>query len=205
MITQRGAMAWMTPNIKQETISGSLGRAFSRLMTGESFFQNVYTAMDAPGTITFSSRSPGKIIPVKISTERSMVVQQSAFLASEERVRLSIYFQKRLGAGLFGGEGFIMQRLSGDGMAFVEIDGYAQAYELAAGQSMIVDTGKLAMMDDTCTMDIRAVKGARNLLFSGDGVFHTVVTGPGMAVFQSMTIQEMADLLSASIVQNPKK
>lgn len=142
MITERGSMSWMTPNMRMETTSnGGVGKAFGRLLAGEAMFQNRYTAMGGPGMIAFASSFPGSIVPISITPEHPVIVQKSAFLASEPGVELSVFFQKKLGAGLFGGEGFIMQRLSGSGMAFVEIDGYAVEYQLAAGQQMVVDTG----------------------------------------------------------------
>ena len=125
-----------------------------------------------------------------------MVVQKSGFLASEQGVELSIFFQKKLGAGVFGGEGFIMQKLSGHGTAFVELDGSAVEYELQAGESMVIDSGNLAMMDATCSMDIQMVKGVKNVLFGGEGLFNTVVTGPGKIVLQTMAISGVAAALA---------
>lgn len=179
MITERGSMSWMTPNMRMETTSnGGVGKAFGRLLAGEAMFQNRYTAMGGPGMIAFASSFPGSIVPISITPEHPVIVQKSAFLASEPGVELSVFFQKKLGAGLFGGEGFIMQRLSGSGMAFVEIDGYAVEYQLAAGQQMVVDTGYLAMMEATCTMEIKTISGAKNVLLGGEGLFNTVITGP---------------------------
>lgn len=121
-----------------------------------------------------------------------VIVQKSAFLAAEEGVELPVFFQKKFGAGLFGGEGFIMQRLSGRGTAFVEIDGYAVEYRLEKGQSMIVDTGYLAMMDATCSMEIVSVPGVKNALFGGEGIFNTVVKGPGRIILQTMPVNKVA-------------
>ena len=119
-----------------------------------------------------------------------MIVQKSAFLASEEGVELSMHFQKKLGSGIFGGEGFIMQRLGGHGTAFIEIDGYAAEYELGAGQEMLVSTGYLA------AMDVVMVKGAKNMLLGGEGIFNTVVRGPGKVILQTMPISKVAELLT---------
>ena len=140
---------------------GSLGRAFGRLFSGESIFQNIYTAQGGPGLIAFASSFPGSIRAVEITPQRPVVVQKSGFLASESSVELSVFFQKKLGAGFFGGEGFIMQKLSGSGTAFLEIDGSAVEYDLAPGQRLVVDTGNLAMMDATCSIDIQTVKGVK--------------------------------------------
>lgn len=134
MITESGSMSWMSPNMKMETTSGGgVKKMFGRLVSGDSAFQNRYTAERTDGMIAFSSSFPGEIKALEISAGRAMIVQKSAFLASEEGVELSMYFQKKLGGGLFGGEGFVMQKLSGNGIAFVEIDGSAIEYQLDVG------------------------------------------------------------------------
>lgn len=195
MITESGAMAWMTPNIKMETSAGGLGKALGRLFSGESIFLNRYTAMGGNGEIAFASSFPGSIKAVEIGPGREMIVQKSGFLAAQAGVEVSTYFQKRLGSGFFGGEGFIMQRLSGNGTAFIEIDGHAEEYHLAAGQAMVVDTGYLAAMDASCTMEIASVPGIKNALFGGEGLFNTVVRGPGRIILQTMPINKVADTL----------
>ena len=196
MITERGSMAWMSPNMRMETGAGGFGKAFGRLFSGESIFQNTYTAERGRGLIAFASSFPGAIKAVRITPDRPIVVQKSAFLASEAGVELSVFFQKRFSAGLFSGEGFILQRLSGDGMAFVEIDGAAVEYELQRGQSIVVDSGNLAMMDESCSVDIQMIKGVKNVLFGGEGLFNTVVTGPGRIVLQSMPVSGLAAALA---------
>ena len=192
MITERGSMCWMSPNMQMETAAGGLGKAFGRMFSGEAIFQNIYTAQGGPGMIAFASSFPGSIRPIQIGPGREVIAQKSAFLASERGVQLSVHFQKKLGAGLFGGEGFIMQRLSGNGIAFLEIDGAAIEYDLQPGQQMIVDTGYLAYMDATCFMDIQTVPGLKNKLFGGEGLFNTVITGPGRIVLQTMPISGVA-------------
>ena len=178
MITERGSMVWMSPNMKMETGAGGIGKAFGRMFSGESMFQNTYTAQGGAGMIAFASSFPGSIKAVEIDPALPVVVQKSCFLVSEQGVELSIFFQKKAGAGFFGGEGFIMQKLSGRGTAFLEVDGYAVEYELQAGQSMVVDSGNLAMMDATCTIDIQMVKGVKNVLFDGEDIYdpHVDVT-----------------------------
>ena len=198
MITESGAMSWMSPNMKMETGAGGVGKAFSRMFSGESIFQNTYTAVGGQGMIAFASSFPGSIIPIDVS-KGDFIVQKSGYLASEPSVELSVAFQKKLGAGFFGGEGFIMQRLHGTGMAFVEIDGYVVEYELAAGQQMLIDTGYLAAMSGSCTMDIQTIKGVGNVLFGGEGLFNTVVTGPGKIYLQTMPISNVASAISACI------
>lgn len=199
MITERGAMSWMTPNMKMETKGGGVGKMFGRMFSGESMFQNHYTAMGGSGMIAFASSFPGSIRAFNISPGNEMIVQKSGFLASEAGVQLSVHFQKKLGAGFFGGEGFIMQRLSGNGIAFVEIDGYAVEYELAAGQQMVIDTGYLAAMTSSCNMDIQSVPGIKNALFGGEGLFNTVVTGPGKIILQSMPVNNVASSIAPFI------
>ena len=195
MITERGSMTWMTPGLEMKTVGGSVGKALGRMFSGESLFQNVYTAQADNCEIAFGSSFPGKILPLEITPGSSFIVQKSGFLASTSGVELSIAYKKKLGASFFGGEGFIMQKLSGQGTAFVEIDGDAVQYELAAGQTMYLDTGYLAMMDSTVTMDIEMVKGAKNILFGGEGLFNTKVTGPGRIWIQTMPISNLAQSL----------
>ncbi len=197
LITESGAMAWMSPNMKMETTSnGGFGKALGRMFSGDTLFQNRYTAQGGPGQIAFASSFPGSIRAVEIAPGRELIVQKRAFLASEATVELSIHFQKKLGAGLFGGEGFIMQKLSGHGTAFIEIDGSAVEYQLAAGQSMIVDTGYLAAMDATCSMEIVTVPGIKNMFLGGEGIFNTVVHGPGKIVLQTMPIFNVAGAIA---------
>ena len=195
MITEKGSMAWMSPNMQMETHGGGLGKMFSKAFSGESMFQNHYTARGGPSLIAFTSSFPGEIRAVEIAPGREMIVQKTAFLASEAGVNLSIHFQKRLGAGLFGGEGFIMQRLSGCGTAFVEIDGDIMEYELKPGQKIIVDTGNVAGFEPTVQMDIQTVPGAKNMLFGGEGIFNTVLTGPGRVWLQTMPIYNVANAI----------
>lgn len=195
MITEKGAMSWMSPNMKMETVGGGVGKMFGRMFSGESMFVNHYTAMGGPGMIAFASSFPGSIRAFEITPGKEMICQKTAFLASTSGVELSVFFQKKAGAGFFGGEGFIMQKLSGNGVAFVEFDGYIKEYELAAGQSIVVDTGYLAAMDSSCSIDIQKVPGVKNMLFGGEGVFNTVVTGPGRVLLQSMPIGQMAGTL----------
>ena len=163
MITEKGSMVWMSPNMAMETQGGGLGKMFSKAFSGESMFHNVYTAQ-GDGMIAFGSSFPGKILAVEVGSGRELILQKSAFLASQPTVELSIAFNKKLGVGFFGGEGFIMQRLSGYGMAFVEIDGDLVEYDLAPGQQLVVDTGNVAGFESTVTMDIRQVPGLKNKL-----------------------------------------
>lgn len=201
LITESGAMSWMSPNMKMETSSnGGIGKLLGRALSGDTLFQNRYTAMGGDGLIAFASSFPGEIRAVEITQDKPMVVQKSAFLASEATVNLDIFFRKKIGAGLFGGEGFIMQKLSGNGTAFIEIDGSAVEYNLGAGQEVIVDTGYLAAMDATCTMDIVTVPGVKNMFLGGEGIFNTVVKGPGKVILQTMPINNVASAIAPYII-----
>lgn len=194
--TQSGAMSWMSPNMEMETHTGGVRKVFGRMFSGESIFMNEYTARGGSGMIAFASSFPGSIIPYAVTPGNSIVVQKQGFLAMEKGLDLSVFFQKRFGAGLFGGEGFIMQKVSGEGLVFLEIDGYCKMYELSAGQSILVDTGYLAAMSESCSMEIQTVKGIKNKFFGGEGFFNTRITGPGRVYIQSMPIYQTAQKLS---------
>ena len=202
MITEKGSMVWMSPNMEMKTSAGGIGKAFGRMLTGESMFRNLYTAQGGDGMIAFASSFPGSIRAVEITPEHPVIAQKSAFLAATEGVELSVHFQKKLGAGFFGGEGFIMQKIAGRGIAFLEIDGSAVEYDLAAGQKLIVDTGNLAMADDTCSIDVQTVKGVKNVLFGGEGLFNTVITGPGHVTLQTMPLAGFASSIASVLPKN---
>ncbi len=200
LVTESGAMSWMSPNMKMSTnTGGGIKKFFGRMFSGESLFINEYTAMMETGTIAFASSFPGSIIPYHVTPGNGIIVQKKGFLAMEKGIDLSVYFQKKLSRGFFGGEGFIMQRLTGDGLVFLEIDGYCKEYELGIGESIIIDTGYLAAMTEGCTMDIQMVEGAKNIFLGGEGLFHTRVTGPGKVYIQSMPIIHTAQAISPYI------
>lgn len=193
MITEGGAMSWMSPNMNMETTTnGGLGKAFGRMFAGENMFQNRYTATGGQGLIAFASSFPGTIKAFEIGPGREYIFQKKTFLAGEAGVNLSVHFHKKVASGLFGGEGFILQKVSGHGIVFAEFDGHVVEYDLQPGQQIIVDSGYLAAMEATCTMDIQTVKGAKNMLFGGEGFFNTVVTGPGHIWLQTMPIMSVA-------------
>lgn len=197
---QKGAMAWMSPNMQMSTnAGGGVGRMFSRAFSGESIFQNIYTAQNGPGEIAFAASVPGKILSFDISPNRNIVAQKHSYLASSQGVDLSIFFQKRFGSGLFGGEGFIMQKFSGQGTAFLEFDGSIVEYQLAAGQSILVDTGYIAAMDATCSISVESISGIGNVLFGGEGLFNTRISGPGHIWLQTMPINAFAGALAPFI------
>jgi len=187
---QSGAMAWMTPGIQMETKTGGLGGMFKKALVGESLALNHYTAVQA-GELTLAKHSPGDILMFNIS-ETPIIAQKTSFLASTEGVEMEIYLQRRAATGFFGGEGFLMQKYSGSGYAWLEIDGSVQERELAAGEKLVVDSGYVAAMEATCTMDIQTVQGLTNILLGGEGLFNTVVTGPGKVWLQTMPINALA-------------
>ena len=195
---QSGAMSWMTRNIKMMTKGGGIGKMFGRALSGESMFLNHYVAESA-GEIAFASKFPGEIRPYELDGSSSLIAQKGSFLAAEEGVDMSVFLQKKIAGGLFGGEGFIMEKFSGRGTVFLEIDGSAIEYRLGNGEEMIIDTGYLVLMDETCSMDIEMVKGVTNVLFGGEGLFNTIVKGPGRVVIQTMPISKTMELLSSMI------
>lgn len=196
MITEGGSMAWMSPNMKMETTTnGGLGKALGRMFSGEKMFQNIYTATNGSGLIAFASSFPGSIKAFEISAGNEMIFQKRAFLAGESSVKLDIFFNKKVSGGLFGGEGFILQRVSGNGTVFAEFDGHAVEYELAAGQKIVANTGHLAAMSASCTMEVQTVSGAKNIFFGGEGIFNTVICGPGKVWLQTMPVEKVANSL----------
>lgn len=195
MISEGGSMIWMTPNVEMTTQGGGLGKIFSRAFSGENLFQNIYTS-HGQGIITFGSSFPGKILTLQIAPGKDIILQKSSFLASEIGVELSIHFNKKFGVGFFGGEGFIMQRLSGHGIAFAEVAGDLMEYTLESGRQLVVGTGNLVGFESTVQMDIRQVQGLKNKFFGGEGFFNTILTGPGKVWIQTTSISGMAAALA---------
>ncbi|MGF0040566.1 TIGR00266 family protein [Peptoniphilaceae bacterium SGI.131] len=199
VVSEAGAMSWYTDGIAVETKGrGGLGKMFGRAFSGEKMFQNIYTARSGPGEIAFASSFPGSILAYEVSPANELIVQKRAFLASEESVETEVSFQRKIGVGFFGGEGFIMQRLYGKGLAFLEIDGSLQLYELEAGQKLIIDTGYLVAMSPTCSIDIQSTGNMKTMFFGGEGFFNTVVTGPGKVYLQTMPISKLFGLFPST-------
>lgn len=201
VITEGGGMSWMSPNMKMETTTnGGLGKAVGRMFSGEKMFQNIYTAEGGSGMIAFASHFPGSVRAFEIAPGQEMVLQKSAFLAGEQGIEMSVFFNKKVSSGIFGGEGFIMEKISGRGVVFAEFDGHVEEYELAAGQQIVIDTGHLAAMTATCKMEIQSVPGLKNKFFGGEGLFNTVITGPGKVWLQTMPISSVAGVLAPYLV-----
>ena len=203
MKTEKGSMIWMDPCMTMETSGGGgLGKMFGKALSGESMFQNIYTAQ-ADGIIAFGSSFPGQILPIEIKQGQQFIAQKMAFLASEVGVDVAVHLSQKLGRGFFGGEGFIMQRLSGQGMVFLECDGSLVRYDLAAGQQMIVDTGNVLGFTGGVNMEIERIKGAKNVMFGGEGLFNTKLTGPGTIYLQTMPLAGVVDVIATHMpVQN---
>jgi uncharacterized protein (TIGR00266 family) len=198
---ESGGMSWMSPGMEMNTKAGGLGKVFGRAFTGESIFLNEYTARGDGEFIAFASSFPGSIMPFHINPNNGIIVQKRGFLAMEQGLELSTFFQRKIGVGLVGGEGFILQRISGrDGVAFIEIDGSCIEYNLLPGQKIVVSTGHLAAMSESCSIDVQAVKGVKNMVFGGEGIFNTIITGPGKVYLQSMPVCNVAKAVQPYIV-----
>ena len=196
IVSESGGRTWMKGDVQTESKSeGGLKKMLGRALSGESLFMSRYTAKE-DAEIGFSSSFPGSIIARELGPGQSVICQKSAFLCATAGVELSVHFQKKMGSGFFGGEGFIMQKVTGPGTVFLEVDGYCQEYELGAGEKVVCDTGVVAIMDASCQMDIQMVKGVKNMLFGSEGLFDTVVTGPGKVYLQTMTVNKLADLMA---------
>jgi uncharacterized protein (TIGR00266 family) len=200
--SESGGMSWMTGNVEMKTHSGGgLGKMFKRAVSGESLFITDFYSSGGRGTVAFASEFPGKIIPFDLKRGESIIVQKDAFMCAEKSVDMDMHFRKRLGTGFFGGEGFIMQRISGPGLAFVEVDGEVIEYELQPGQQLKVDTGHLAAMEATVDFDVTMVKGFRNILLGGEGLFLASVRGPGKVWLQTMPMSKLAQKIAQFMPQ----
>ena len=188
---EAGAMSWMDEGIEMPTSAGGIGKMLGRMFTNESAFMNTYIA-NKSGEIAFSSKFPGSIRAVEITPGNGLIIQKGSYLASAGNLTNEVSFQKKLSTGFFGGEGFLMRKFTGTGIVFLEIDGSSHEYELPEGVCKIIDTGYLAAMTESCSMEIRSVKGIKNMLFGGEGFFNTAVKGPGRIILQSMPISSTA-------------
>ncbi len=196
IFSERGGMSWMSANVTMQTnMEGGLGGAFKRMFSGESIFMVNFTATGSTAIVGFSAELPGKILPLNLGPGQQMICQKDAFMVAERSVQLDIHFRRKLGAGFFGGEGFIMQRLTGPGLAFVELDGEIVEYTLEPGQVLKVDTGHVAMLEPTVGFDVEMVRGFKNVLFGGEGLFLTTLRGPGRVWLQTMPAMNLAKKL----------
>jgi uncharacterized protein (TIGR00266 family) len=196
MFTESGGMAWMSDGIDMDTNTrGGLMAGLGRALSGESLFMTTYTSRVPNGMVTFTPEAPGKVLPIQLAPNQVLIAQKDAFMCAQNSVKMEMHFRKKLGAGLFGGEGFILQKLTGPGMAFLEIPGEVKEYNLAAGQVMKVDPGHIAAFEPTVNYDITMMKGLKNIVFSGEGLFLATMTGPGKIWLQTMPISNLAQKL----------
>lgn len=188
-----GGMSWMSQQIEMDTnTGGGLGRMFKRALSGESLFIVDYFVNQGEGEIAFASEFPGKIIPLNLADGQQVIVQKDSFMCAEKSVDVDMHFRKRLGSGLFGGEGFILQKLTGPGMAFVNFDGEIVEKTLAPGEVLRVDTGHVAMFEPSVDFDVEILKGFKNILLGGEGLFLATLRGPGKVFLQSMPLSKLA-------------
>ncbi|GBU10550.1 TIGR00266 family protein [Erysipelotrichaceae bacterium] len=200
VFSEAGGMSWMTSNIKMETnTGGGLLKGLGRTFAGESMFFNYYKALANEQMISFASGFPGKIMPIELDGTYEIIAQKRAFLVGTTGVDLKVTFVKKFGAGLFGGEGFILQKFSGNGVAFLEIDGDVVEYELKEGEKLLIDQTHLAAMDTTVSFSIERVKGIKNILFGGEGLFLGTLTGPGRVWIQTMPFSKMMGTMMAGM------
>lgn len=197
ILSESGAMGWMSDNIVMDTnIKGGIFKGIARAFAGESVFLNTFTSRVNNGLIAFPSSFPGKIVAKQLSDNEYIICQKGAFLAGDSSISVEAFFKKKLGAGFFGGEGFILQKITGPGMVFLELDGHVEEYDLSPGEVMKVDTGNVAAFESSVKFDVETVKGIKNVFFGGEGLFLTVLTGPGKIYLQTMPIQNLAGEIS---------
>lgn len=193
MYTQSGGMAWMSEGISMDSnMRGGFGKSIGRMFSGESLFMATYRAERAGSTIAFASTVAGEVFPVDVGAAGGLICQKGAFLCAQETVNLSVAFTKKLSAGLFGGEGFILQDISGTGMVFLEIDGDKVEKELAPGEVIKVDTGNVVAFERSVQYEIEMVKGLKNMFLGGEGLFLTRLTGPGKVILQTQNFNYFA-------------
>ena len=192
--TESGGMAWMSGNIAMDSnMRGGLGKSLGRMFSGESLFMVNYSCAQGTGMITFCMESPGRIVEFDFDTQKQAIIcQRDAFMVAQNSVELSTHLTKRLGAGLFGGEGFFLQKLQGTGKAFLELPGEITEFNLKEGQVLKVDPGYIGAFEESVNFDITRIKGVKNMLFGGEGIFLAEVTGPGKVWLQSMPFSQLA-------------
>ena len=193
MYTQSGGMAWMSDGVKMDTNTrGGLFKGVGRMFAGESLFMANYTASKPGATIAFASTVAGEVMPLNVGESGGMICQKGAFLCAEPTVNLNVTLTKKFSSGLFGGEGFILEEISGEGMAFLEIDGDKVIKDLAPGEVLKVDTGNVVAFQKGMAYEVEMVKGLKNIFLGGEGLFLTKLTGPGRVILQTQNFAEFA-------------
>ncbi|MBW8813940.1 MAG: TIGR00266 family protein [Caulobacterales bacterium] len=202
VFSQTHAMAWMTDGMAMNTnTGGGLFAGLKRAMGGGSFFVTQYTA-ERRGQVAFAPRFPGTIVPMRLAAGQSLICRKETFLCAEQSVTLEIALQQRLGAGFFAGEGFILQRVTGPGTVFLDLSGEVIEKELAPGERLLVHAGHIGIQEPTVSTDIQMVRGFRNVLFGGEGLFLATLTGPGRIWLQSMPILNLAEEIARHMPGN---
>jgi uncharacterized protein (TIGR00266 family) len=202
MFTESGGMAWKSPNISMHTSTkGGIVKGIKRMFTGESFFMTTYKCDSGNGVVAFCSEFPGRIIDFNLKDSEHIICQRDAFLAAQEGVSIDLK-TVGVGAGIFGGESFFMQKISGPGRAFLELSGEITEYTLKAGQRLQVDTGYIAAFEPAVKYTIERVKGIKNMAFAGEGLFLASLEGPGKVYLQSMPLKALANKIFTYL---PKK
>ena len=197
MFSEAGSMAWMTSTVNMNTHSGGgLGNMFKRALSGASLFILDFTANGGPGQVTFNTDFPGKILAFDLEAGQSIIMHRHAFICAEKSVTLDIFFTRKLGAGLFGGEGFVLQRLTGPGLVFAELDGDAVEYHMQPNQKLRIEPGLVAMFEPSAAFDVEMIKGISNIFLSGEGLFLATLTGPGRIWLHSMAVSKMVPRLA---------
>lgn len=200
MFTESGGMSWMDDAFEMSSNSrGGIMKGLGRALSGESIFLTTYTATKDNAKIAFASCFPGNILPISLTSNQSIIAQKHAFLAAEDGVEIEMFFRKKLGAGFFGGEGFILQRIKGNGMAFLEIDGSVVEKELLPNEVLKVDQGYIAAFEPSVEFDITTIKGVGNILFSGEGMFIATLKGPGKVWLQTMPYSKLANTILSMV------
>ncbi len=201
LVTERGGMAWMTPNLEMDTnMKGGLLKGLGRAASGESIFLNTYTnKSNSPALMACTSSFPGEIFAKQLAAGETLIAQKGAFLCAESTVEVAMHMRKKVGVGLFGGEGFIMQRFTGPGWVFLEIDGASIKYTLEQGQKLVIDPGHLAIQTPNVNTEITMVKGLKNIALGGEGLLLATLTGPGEVWLQTITIPNVAKAITRYI------
>jgi uncharacterized protein (TIGR00266 family) len=201
IVAQAGELGWISSSIELHTTTAAAGSsgvfgALKRAVGGGSFFMTEYTASSGSGLVAFATKVPGHILPVDVARGRGYLVHRHGFLCATPAVELSVGFQRSLGAGVFGGQGLILQKIGGEGQAWVELDGEVVVYDLAPGETMRVHPGHVGMFEEGVNFDITMMRGIRNVLFGADGLFLAALTGPGRIWLQSLPLSNLAHALS---------
>jgi len=202
IFSSSGGMSWMTQQVEMDTnTGGGIGKMFKRALSGESLFIVDYFVNSGQGEVAFSAEFPGKILELNLAEGQQMIVQKDSFICAEKAVDLDMHFRKRLGAGLFGGEGFILQKITGPGLAFVNFDGEIVQRTLAAGELLRVDTGHVGMFEPTVDFDVQIIRGFKNILLGGEGLFLATLRGPGTVWLQTMPMARLAQKIAQFMPQ----